>query len=486
VGLVLLAAASLFTSATAGRAAVSRHFAPYSGPSLDGLRYLEKQRPGEYLAVMWLRQNVRGTPVVLEAQGPSYQDFGRISMLTGLPTVLGWEYHVQQRGNPQSEIEMRKSAVQAMYGSPDAERAAALMRRYRVAYVYVGPLERKTYSAAGLRKFAMHPELFEPVYENPEVKIYRVSGVPTQDAILPFKETLPQTATPGEPQDEPEEAPAIAAKAAAGEPLYANLKEPRGAAVDREQRLWIADFGHSRIRVYDKDGNYLGGWGGRGSGEYGLREPCAVAAHDDAVYVADTWNGRVKAFSLDGKPRGTAGDLYGPRGIAVAPDGRVWVSDTGNHRVVSYGPDLSEPKFYGHKGSGPDEFSSPVGIAVAPNGDVYVADTSNKRIRVLGPNGESRRNIPVPAWGENVEPQLAIAPDGTVYATDPGPAAVMVLDPSGALQERIAVDEAGRRFENPTGIAIDPKDRILYVVSSGSSSIARLPLAQKPTTPKTP
>jgi len=62
---------------------------------------------------------------------------------------------------------------------------------------------------------------------------------------------------------------------------------------------------------------------------------------------------------------------------------------------------------------------------------------------------------------------------------------VLVLDPTGALQERIAVDEAGRRFENPTGIAIDPKDRILYVVSSGSSAIARLPLAQK-TTPKTP
>jgi sugar lactone lactonase YvrE len=312
------------------------------------------------------------------------------------------------------------------------------------------------------------------------VKIYRVTGVPTQDSILPFKETLPETAAAGgEPQDEPEEAPAIAPKSSGDQPLYASLKEPRGAAVDEDGRLWIADFGHSRIRVYDKDGGFLGGWGGRGSGQYGLRELCAVATRDDRLYIADTWNGRILAFSLDGTPRGTAADLYGPRGIAVAPDGRVWVSDTGNHRVVSFAPDLTDPKPYGRKGSGPDQFSSPVGIAVSPEGEIYVADTSNKRIRVLGPDGESRRNIPLPAWGENVEPQLAVAPDGTIYATDPGPGAVLVIDPSGAVRERITLDEAGRKFENPTGIAIDPKDRILYVVSSGSSSIARLPLAKK-------
>ena len=485
IGLGILAAAALFTSATAGRAAVSRHFAPYVGPSLDGLGYLEKQRPGEYLAVMWLRQNVRGTPVVLEAQGPSYQDFGRISMLTGLPTVLGWDYHVQQRGNPQSEIETRKSAVQSMYASPDAARAAALLRRYRVAYVYVGPLERKTYPAAGLRKFATNPELFETVYENPEVRIYRVAGVPTQDSILPFRETLPQPEASAGPQDEPEETPEIAARAAADQPLYANLKEPRGAAVDSRQRLWVADFGHSRIRVYDENGGFLGGWGGRGSGAHGLREPCGVAAHGDSLYVADTWNGRVLAFDLEGNPRGSAGDLYGPRGIAVAPDGRVWVSDTGNHRVASFAPDLTDPRYYGRKGAGPQDFSSPIGIAVAPSGEVFVADTSNKRIRVLGPDGAARRNFPVPAWGENVEPHLAIADDGTIYATDPGPGAVLVLDPSGTLQERLAADEAGRRFENPTGVAIDPKDRILYVVSSGNSSIARMPLAQKKTPART-
>src|SRR4029079_17320333 len=143
-GVAILAAAALFTSATAGRAAVSRHFAPYLGPSLDGLRYLEKQRPGEYRAVISLRQHVRGTPTILEAQGPSYQDFGRISMLTGLPTVLGWEYHVQQRGNSPDEINKRRDAVKAIYSNPKAEAIDGLLRKYHVGYVYVGWLERKT------------------------------------------------------------------------------------------------------------------------------------------------------------------------------------------------------------------------------------------------------------------------------------------------------------------------------------------------------
>ncbi len=477
----LLAAAALFTTATAGRAAVSRHFAPYSGPSLDGLRYLEEQRPGEYRAVEWLRRNVPGTPVLLEAQGPSYQDFGRISMLTGLPTVLGWDYHVKQRGNPESEIEARKLAVRAIYSNPEAASIDSLLKRYRVAYVYVGGLERKTYPAAGLQKFKITPDLFQLAYENPEASIYRVAGGPAQDVVLPARETLPESASsPGPPADEPEERPAIAPKAAAGEAPYGGLREPRGAAVDGRGRLWVADFGNSRLRVFDRDGGRLGGWGGRGAGEFGFRELCGLAIRGDALYVADTWNGRVQAYTVEGVLRGSVGDLYGPRGIAIAPDGRVWVTDTGNHRVVSYGPLLSDPKIVGQKGSKPGEFASPIGIAASPGGEIFVADTGNRRIQVLGPDGTLRRVLPFAGWGENVEPGLAIDDDGTIYATDPGTRSVVILDSQGREKGRLTADEAGKAFENPTGIAIDPKDRILYVVNSGTSSIARLKLGRKP------
>ena len=480
----LLGLAALFTTVTAVRGAVSRRFAPYDGPTLDGIRYLETSHPGEYRAVLWMRRSIEGTPAMLEAQGPSYQDFGRISMLTGLPAVVGWDYHVKQRGNSEAEIESRKRAVETMYSTPDVARAEALLKRYRVGYVYVGWLERKTYPPAGLHKFKANPD-FELVYENPEAQVYRFAGGPSQEVLLPTTEDLPEAAqAAAQPQDEPEEPPSILEKPAEVRPPFDGLREPRGMAVDERGRIWIADFGHSRLRVYDPDGGFLGGWGGKGSGKFGFRELCGVAIRGESLAVADTWNGRILAFSTAGVPHAMATELYGPRGVAIAPDGRVWASDTGNHRVVVYDAELQSPHFIGRKGTGWDEFSSPVGIAASPNGPVYVADTVNRRIQILNGDGTFRGHFAFPGWGENVEPQLAVAEDGTIYATDPSGAAVVALEPTaGRVVQRWTVDEAGRKFENPTGIGLDPKRRILYVINAGNSSVAKLPLSERRSTP---
>jgi YYY domain-containing protein len=480
----LLALAALFTTVTGVRGALSRRFAPYDGPTLDGIRYLETLHPGEYRAVLWMRRSIEGTPAMLEAQGPSYQDFGRISMLTGLPAVIGWDYHVKQRGNSETEIESRKRAVETIYSTPDVARAEALLRRYRVAYVYVGWLERKTYPPAGLQKFKGNTD-FQLVYENPEAQIYGFGGGgPSQEVLLPTTEDLPEAAAAAQPQDEPEEPPSILDKPAEAKPPFDGLREPRGMAVDDRGRIWIADFGHSRLRVYDPDGGFLGGWGGKGSGKFGFRELCGVAIRGETLAVADTWNGRILAFSTAGVPRAMATDLYGPRGVTIAPDGKVWASDTGNHRVVEYDAELQNPRFIGRKGAGWDEFSSPVGIAAGPSGTIYVADTVNRRIQVLNGDGTFRGHFAFPGWGENVEPQLATDADGTIYATDPGGAAVVALEPTaGRVVQRWTVDETGRKFENPTGIGLDPKRRILYVVNAGNSSISKLPLPERRTTP---
>src|SRR5450631_3750967 len=123
-------------------------------------------------------------------------------------------------------------------------------------------------------------------------------------------------AMPVPPADAP---PVIRSSAEPGQPPWAGLAEPRGAALDQKGRLWVSDFGHSRVAIFDGSGGSLGGWGGvRGNGKFQMQDPADVAVHGDDVYVADTWNGRVQHLTTSGQFRETAAaGLYGPRGVAV-------------------------------------------------------------------------------------------------------------------------------------------------------------------------
>jgi DNA-binding beta-propeller fold protein YncE len=281
----------------------------------------------------------------------------------------------------------------------------------------------------------------------------------------------------GAPAPEKEEPPHIRETAESGRAPFEGLKEPRDAAVDSRGRIWIADFGHSRLRIFDRDGGYLGGWGGRGNGTYGFQDPCAVAIRGEDVYVADTWNGRIQHFSLSGDWKGTAAGLFGPRGVAVGPDGKVWVTDTGNHQVRSYDSALGAFELIGKRGSGLGEFSSPVGIAVGPAGKIYVADMGNRRITVLAADGKFDRSWPISGWNEAVEPHIEVDEDGSIYVTDPGSAgAVLHLDREGGVNRSWTTGGKGERFSLPTGLALDRPERILYVVNRGNNSVSRVPL----------
>ncbi|MEZ5289091.1 MAG: DUF2298 domain-containing protein, partial [Vicinamibacterales bacterium] len=129
-------------------------------------------------AIRWLRSTVSGTPVIAEALLPEYRWGARISSHTGLPTILGWRVHeTQQRALlPQEVISRRADDVAALYGTTDIETARAVLARYHVELVYVGPLERLLYPADGLAKFQRHPSVWQPVYDRNGVVIYRVTS----------------------------------------------------------------------------------------------------------------------------------------------------------------------------------------------------------------------------------------------------------------------------------------------------------------------
>jgi uncharacterized membrane protein len=141
-------------------------------PTLNGLAYLDSFNPDEYAALMWLRENVNGPAVILEAVGGSYSPFGhaRVSADTGIPTVLGWPGHERQwRGNT-PEPGLREPAVGTIYSLASWPETAVLLDQYDVTHVYFGRLERDTYDPQAEEKFDQNLEV---AYQNGSVKIYR-------------------------------------------------------------------------------------------------------------------------------------------------------------------------------------------------------------------------------------------------------------------------------------------------------------------------
>ena len=83
--------------------------------TLNGLAQINRFNPDEYAAIMWLRENVTGTPVITEAVGGQYSNYGRVSANTGLPTILGWAGHEYQWRGDTPEPAAREPAVATIY-----------------------------------------------------------------------------------------------------------------------------------------------------------------------------------------------------------------------------------------------------------------------------------------------------------------------------------------------------------------------------------
>jgi YYY domain-containing protein len=151
-------------------------------PTLDARAPTREFSPDEVAAIDWLDRTAVGLPVILEAEGQEYRDYtSRLSAWTGLPSVLGWSGHEGQwRGNYQ-EAAPRQADIDKIYATNDPATASSLLRKYDVAYVYVGPNERQKYPADGLAKF---DQMLEVAFQQGNATIYRVrDGIEAREAV---------------------------------------------------------------------------------------------------------------------------------------------------------------------------------------------------------------------------------------------------------------------------------------------------------------
>ncbi len=170
----LLVAAGLVYTAAAG---YSKANGFQGEATLDGIAFLRRFQPDDAAAIDWLQAHVEGAPVVLEAPGGSYSPYNRISMATGLPTLLGWDGHeLQWRGERFGEVTAgRPEAIERIYRSARGRELVDLMRSWDVDYLYVGNLEREKFhlTPASISRFE---QTLWKVYEEGSVRIYRRPG----------------------------------------------------------------------------------------------------------------------------------------------------------------------------------------------------------------------------------------------------------------------------------------------------------------------
>ena len=138
---------------------------------LNGERFLESRYADDYYAVQWLKDNVDGQPVVLEAAGDAYTDYERISALTGLPTVVGWGGHEWLWRGGYDKVGARVEDVRLIYESDDIDETLRLIRKYGVSYIVIGQLEKDKYENIDIEKLT---SLGNTIFTSTETIIVKV------------------------------------------------------------------------------------------------------------------------------------------------------------------------------------------------------------------------------------------------------------------------------------------------------------------------
>jgi len=292
---------------------------------------------------------------------------------------------------------------------------------------------------------------------------------------------------------------------------------PNGVAVDSSGNVYVADAANERIRkitpagvVSTIAGSYKGFADGTGSAAQ-FDWPTGVAVDNlENVYVADTYNNRIRKISPSGEVTTLAGsgirgfaDGNGniaqfdyPSSVAVDDSGNVYVADRFNNRIRKITPTGVVSTLAGSTkgfvdGSGSTaQFDSPVGIALDIYGNVYVADWGNNCIRKITPAGVvttlagSGLAGSANGIGETAQfnrpSDVALDGSGNVFVADGYNNRIRKITPAGVVSTLAGSTQgfangigSSVQFYFPFGIAIDPAGNI-YVADQTNNCIRKI------------
>jgi tripartite motif-containing protein 71 len=231
------------------------------------------------------------------------------------------------------------------------------------------------------------------------------------------------------------------------------LKGPMGLTVDEAGNLYIADTGNARVVRCDKEGRYLGSFGGPGEGDGKFKAPVDLAFGPGGnLVVLDRGTGFVQAFSKDGsfvaRVLGAGTGFYNPSGIAGNANA-VFVADTGTGRLLRFLAGSAKGEELARSGSGPGDLREPTDVFSDGEG-LLVVDDQKKSVLRFSPDGKFQSSSDTPAAG--IIRAVRLKDGSMLVGVDPMPR----YDRSGKVIARYGQFGKGPgQFIGPTGLAVD-------------------------------
>ena len=246
-----------------------------------------------------------------------------------------------------------------------------------------------------------------------------------------------------------------------------DLENPHDLKLSPDGRyLFVSDVGHNRVAILDPESLGL-------LAEFGADHQSGTRDVDfDEVgraYVADTFNGRVTIYEMNGTQATLIGELgeriRGAEGVLVHPNGRVYVAGAWSDNVVAYENGEIVGELTG--------LASPHDLELTPEGDIWLADAGNDRMLLLSPELEIKRELSGPPYDFNGVRYQDVLPDGTLIVADKNSHAVKIIAADGSLLAVIG-GGAGKgpgAFTTPEGVEVS--GNTVWIADSGNDRIVK-------------
>ncbi len=268
-------------------------------------------------------------------------------------------------------------------------------------------------------------------------------------------------------------------------PADAGLGEtPTGMTTDRQGMLYVVDASANDIKVFDPDGIFIEIWANPASPfRFGDDERAlgGIAFNDAGLaYVSDSLNDRILVFDADRVLVAEIGTVDGPgrvrRPVAIVDpiNQRLLVADSGNGRIVLFGLDGTYLDQWGSPGDRNGQFHAPRSMAVSWDGSVYIADPEAQRIQQFTPGGVYLGDVGTPDLLGSVT-SIAINRGGFLFASSSSAGAILVFGPDGTFYGSISAISGGESLGSPHDLYLDARgDLCVSTSNDAGGSVMKL------------